>query len=74
MIINNITILTNSNDWLFSYIGRISTAIPTKNTNVVQIIAYSDDKKDMTEIKKIAKENNGIIINNISIEGEVCID
>jgi hypothetical protein len=64
----------NKDSWLFDNIGRISAALSTDSPDTADIIAYSDEKKDIAEVEQIARENNGFTIHNISERGVSYID
>lgn len=61
-------------DWLLDNIGRISVALNTEESDIVDIIAYSDEKTDEKTLRVIAKEKNAHMIKNISENGANYID
>ncbi len=68
-------IITNKNNWLFQYKGRISVGKKIyEDPSEISIIAYSDNIKDATILRRIAKDEDGIIIKNYMEEGVSTID
>ena len=68
-------IATDKNNWLFQHKGRISVGLKScDDPSMVNIIAYSDNIEDAPILRKIAKDENGIIIKNYMEEEISAID
>lgn len=70
----NDMLIVDEDEWLFSYSGRITVVMPTKQENKIQVIAYSDNNLDIDELRGLAKKINGYLLRNTFDRKAINID
>lgn len=65
-------IRTTLDDWLFNHIGRVS--VGREQEGLFEILAYSDQKSDFPELKKMSRRENAVYIKSIISEGVTTLD
>lgn len=52
----------NTIEWMLAHKGIAVARIINNNKNIIEIIEYSEDKKEYPRLKNYAKSNNYIIV------------